>query len=329
MLGSTRVRVAGLAVVVAAAVAALVGAGSGRGAARSPDVRVFAAVSSSTKLGLNVELRSAKTGAVASVLWHLGESWTNNGFAFSPDERYVYFTLIPRSTRFNSLLLEQLSVATHRARFIAFGEQPSVSPDGRLLAYASGEDRTATVVVRDTASGRRRSINVARLLGTKVDMLNASLAWLGDGQRLAVFESCCAVAVSSTSAQEDQLHLVVVSVPPGGELSARQVALPRGFTMPNTVASETTRPNSLLVSSLIAGDRAAVDRVTIGSARATLSRVLAIPHSLVVGFDPGGQKVLYLVGHSGPDLWAATLHNHRLSQAHLLIKNPPFDAYAW
>lgn len=169
MLGLTRVRVAGIAVVVAAGVAALIAAGPGTGAARSPEVPVFAAVGSSARSGLSVELRSTRTGAVESVLWYLGGSWTNNGFAFSPDGRYVYFTLIPKATGWKSLLLEQLSVATRRARFIASGEQPSVSPDGRMLAYTSGADRTATVVIRDTAPGRRRSINVARLLGTNVD----------------------------------------------------------------------------------------------------------------------------------------------------------------
>lgn len=93
-------RVAGLVVVAAGAAAALVDAGSGSGAPTSPAVAEFASVSSNAKSGLNIEIRSARTGAVTGVLWHLGESWTNNGFAFSPDGRYVYFTLVPKSRSF-------------------------------------------------------------------------------------------------------------------------------------------------------------------------------------------------------------------------------------
>jgi hypothetical protein len=123
-------------------------------------------------------------------------------------------------------LLEQVSVSTHTRRFIARGEQPSVSPDGRLLAYASGEDHSATVVIRDRASGRRRSVNVGRLLGSHSDVLNASLAWLGDGTRLVVVEACCFVAASTTNAHatdrsaDDRLHLIVVSAPRHGSLNA-------------------------------------------------------------------------------------------------------------
>jgi hypothetical protein len=329
MVGLTRVRAAGLAVLALGGAAVLVGAAvdSGAPARQSPStLRVFATVTA----GSSVELRSVATGAVVSAPRRVGRSWTNNGFALSPDGRYVYFTLIPKSSKWSSLLLERLSVTTHRRRFVAFGEQPAVSPDAGRLAYVSGEDRSASVVVRDLASGRRRSVNVARLLGGKTDMVNASLAWLGDGNQLALLEACCPVAVSSGSkAVGDGAQLIVVSVPPNGGLSARRVAMPAAAEMPGTIGTDTTRPNSLLVSWLIAGDRAAVDRLTIGSSRATLGRVLAVAHSLVVAFDPGGRQLLYLSGHARPDLWAATFNNHRLEQRHLLIRNPSLDAYAW
>lgn len=282
-----------------------------------------------------MELRSVATGGVLSVLAHLGRSWTSNGFALSPDGRDVYLTLIPKAKRWKSLLLEQVTVSTHARALIGRGEQPSVSPDGRLLAYAAGEDRSSTVVVRDRASRRRRSINLARFLGSHSDMLNASLAWLGDGTRLVVVESCCFVALSTTHAHATDrsagsgLHLIVVSVPRHGRLSARQVVVPRAAELPDSVGTDATRPNALLVSSLIAGDRSAVDRLTIGSSRATLTRVLTIAHALVVAFDPTGRGLLYLVGHSPPSLWTATLEDHRLSQRHLLIRNPPLDVYAW
>jgi hypothetical protein len=287
---------------------------------------------------LVIELRSLATGALVSPLGRAGGSWTNNGFAFSPDGRFVYFTLIPKSSKWQSLWLERLSVATHRRQFIASGEQPSVSPDGRRLAYASGEDRSAAIVVRDLASGRRRALNIANLAGSENDMLNARLAWLGDGTQLAVFEACCAVAVSTSGAQAGSrgsssasfgLRLIVVSVPRHGSLSARQVVLRGATQMPDTVGPDATGPNSLLVSWLIGGDRAAVDRLTIGSSRAAVGRVLTIGHSLVVAFDPSGRQLLYLVGHSSPKLWAATIKGHQLIHRHLLVENPSLDAFAW
>jgi hypothetical protein len=340
MVGLTRVRVVGLAVLALGAAAALVRVAPGSGAPGRPTPApvtppLFAAISSASPSDGSLELRSASTGGVLSVLGHLGRSWTSNGLALSPDGGNVYLTLIPKASRWKSLLLEQVSVSTHTRRFIGHGEQPSVSPDGRLLAYVSGEDRSATVVVRDRASGRRRSVNVGRLLGSQSDMLNASLAWLGDGTRLAVVEACCAIAASTTNARatdrsaDDRLHLIVVSVPRHGSLRATQVVLPRTAALPDSIGTDAARPNSLLVSSLIGGDRAAVDRLTIGSSRATLARVLTIAHSLVVAFDPTGQGLLYLAGHSPPSLWTATLEDHRLSQRHLLIRNPPLDVYAW
>ena len=337
MVGLTSARVAGLAVLAVAGAAGLVHAVPAATAPVTPPV--FAAVDMGANSGARAELRSVTTGAVLSTLGDLGPSWTNNGFAFSPDGRYVYFTLIPKSTRLSSLSLEQVAVATHQRRFIAFGEQPSVSPDGRLLAYVSGEDRSATIVVRDTASGRRRSTNLARLLGSQSDMLNASTAWLGDGAQLAVIEACCPIAVSKASAPAgprstrgspgDQLHLIVVSVPRHGSLRARRVVLPGASQMPESVGADPTRPNALLVSWLIGHDRAAVDRLTIGASRATLARVLAIAHALVVAFDPSGRQLLYLLGHSPPALWTATVQDGQLSQRRLLIRDPPLDAYAW
>jgi hypothetical protein len=352
MVSLTRVRAGVLAVLALGGAVAVIGVGSGSGAPDRPIVGnaherasetpltppVFAAVSSAEGSESSVELRSVATGRVVSVLGHLGGSWTNNGFAFSPDERFVYFTLIPKSSRWQSLLLEQLSVATHRRRLIADGEQPSVSSNGRFLAHVSGEGRSAAIVVRDVASNRRRALNLARLVGPKNDMLNAAVAWLGDGTQLAVFEACCAIAASTTgaparsrgsSAASNGLHLIVVSVPRHGSLSARRVVLPGATQMPQSVGTDATRPNSLLVSWLIGGDRAAVERLTISRSRATLGRVLTIAHSLVVSFDASGRQLLYLLGHSPPNLWTATINDHQLDHRHLLVKNPSLDALAW
>jgi hypothetical protein len=101
----------------------------------------------------------------------------------------------------------------------------------------------------------------------------------------------------------------------------RQVDLPKGTPVPDLVGTDAT--------SLIRGDRAAVDRLTIGPVGATLGRVLTIAHALPVAFDPGGRELLYLLGHSPPNLWTATLENHHLVQSRRLVGDPPVDAYAW
>jgi hypothetical protein len=298
---------------------------------------VFAAV------GTELELRSAKTGRVTKLLRRLGESWTNNGLAFAHNGRYVYFTLIPK--RFGrgdpSLLLEQTSVRGRKQRLLARGEQPALSPDGALLAYVSGGGRSARISIRDLASGKTRSVNVWRLLG-KNDILNASLAWLDDGTRLVVFEECCfeslAVATvrpmgshsSSEPSGGDTFHLIVVSVPGKGELTARSIDPPGGMQMPESVGADSTRPDSLLTATYSGrGDEAVVDRLAIGRSRATLTRLLTIARAQVLGFDPSGRRPLYIVGHRPPNLWTATLENRYLRRRRLLIPNSRLGALAW
>lgn len=297
---------------------------------------VFAAV------GRELELRSVRTGTVVKMLRRLGESWTNNGLALAPNGRHVYFTLIPK--RFGrgvpSLLLEQISVSSRKQQLLARGEQPTVSPDGALLAYVSGAGRSAAVSIRDLASGATRSVNVSRLLGRN-DILNASLAWLDDGTRLVVFEECCAGSLlvatigqagsheSSHPAGGDTFHLIAISVPADGKLTARQIVPPGAMHMPETVGSDSASPGSLLIGSLGHHDQAVVDRLAIGRSRATRTRVLAIAHAQVLGFDPSGRRLLYIVGHQPPSLWTATIENRHLSHRRLVIPNPRLGALAW
>lgn len=346
MLRCFRVRGAGLAALALGALALVILDSGGNAPARGIRLTparatgrpprtppVFASISEGSGYEFNLELRSVASGQVTKVLRRLGSSWTNNGFALSPDGRYLYFTLIPQSRGWNSLLLEQISTPTHRRRLVGRGEQPAVSTNGRLLAYATGESRSARIVVRDLASGAERSINVFRLLGSKSDMLNASLAWLGDGRQLAVFEACCATldALRGSSARSAGYasHLIVVSVARHGGMTARRVVRPGATQTPESVGTDSARPDSLLVASLIRGDRTAVDRLTVGSSHATLRRVLTIAQTQVLGFDPTGRKLLYLVGHRPPNLWTATIENHHLIHRRLLIRNPKLDAVAW
>jgi hypothetical protein len=296
---------------------------------------LFAAVD-----GGSLELRAIATGRVVEVLGRVGQSWTDNGFAFSGDGRDVYMTLIPKPRGWRSLLLEQVSLSTRRRQLIGRGEQPAVSPDNRLLAYASGEGRSAEVVVRERGSGQSRSISISRLLGRQTDLLNASLAWLGNGTQLAVIEWCCAVAVGADP-KEDRppgpggrpgqavLRLIVVSRSRDGRLTAKRVLLPAGAQIPESLGTDMTHPGSLMVSWLGPGDRATVDRLRIRGPRANLTTVLTIARAQVLSFDPTGQRLLYIMGHRPPNLWTANINGHRLRGRHLLLHNSTVSPVAW
>jgi hypothetical protein len=125
-------------------------------------------------------------------------------------------------------------------------------------------------------------------------MLNASLAWLGDGRQLAVFEACCATLAASRGsgslAAGYASRLIVVSVPRDGGLTARRVTGPGANVTPESVGSDTARPNSVLASSFLRGDRAAVYRTMLGSSRATQSQVLTIAHAQILAVGPTGRR---------------------------------------
>jgi hypothetical protein len=293
---------------------------------------VFAAASQASGYHVNLELRSISSGRTDRLLGRFGSSWTNNGFALSPDGRYVFFTLIPSGRKWRSLLLEQVSVASRQRRLVGHGEQPAVSPNGRLVAYAAGEGKSATIAVRDLVSGQVRSLNVARWVGHSGDMLNSSLAWLGDGTGLVLVPGPIAIAVSAgagTRTASGSSRLVVVSVPGRGSLGGRLLRSPSAIEMPEALGTDRTRSDSLMVGTLPPGDTAGVDRLTIGRRRATLSRVLTIARAQVLAFDPSGQRLLYIQGHRPPNLWTATIRGHRLIQRHLLIRNSGLESVAW
>lgn len=336
--GVTALAAAGAVGAAAAAAALTVGIGAAAGGT-STTRDSFLAV---TDHGLStvLELRSASTGRVQRRLHTFGENFTNNGLALSRDGRQVYFTLIGK----RSLLLERLDVAGGQRTFIADGQQPAVSPDGRLLAYTAerASGRARILAVRDLATGATRTIDLRRLVGRPGDLLNAAVAWLGDGSDVAVVPGEMMIRISGRPARRGRqapsatpgtrrtppTPLIVVSVGAAG-LTARSVAVP-GLDEPRpTLGTDAADPQSVLVATSGAHDRTTVRRVTLSGATATVSPLVSIPSSLPMAFDSTGTRLLYLQGHSPPGLWVGTLAGTRLIHRHRLIADSELGAAAW
>jgi len=292
-----------------------------------------------TGLSWTVELRSPTTGQVVKVLATFGQSFTNNGFAMSPDGKYVYVTLIGRS----SLLMERISVTTRKRTFVAYGDQPAISSNGRFLAYEAGN--SGDLAVRDLSSGQVRRIDLSALLGPSTDLLNATVTWLGDGSEIVILPgaegiagtggttttttqpspkgSCSAVAPTSTC-------LIVVHVIAKGQtLTARRLVLPVFFSgFVTTMAGDAAFSRSLLFASLGA-HQTLVNRVDFLGSGAQVVRLLTLPTVFPVAFDPAGKRFLYLVGHTPPALWIAGFTARHLVHTHRLIADARLGAAAW
>lgn len=259
---------------------------------------------------------SATTGAIVRRLASFSDkTFTNNGLAYASDGRAVYFTLIPphHARRF-SLRVMRLDVGTGRQSFIAHGAQPALSNDGTQLAYAASPRGLA---VRDLATGQTRTIAL-RQLGPAADLLNATIGWLGDGSDIAVVPAPTAWDLVGRPprlrwCETSQRHAVVVFVhvpAPPAPLTADCVHLTgHALTGGIAVATSPTSPRSLLLATDAAGDQTVVEQITTSGAT---RRILTIPKSLPLSFDPSGTHLLYLVGHHQPMLTEGTISNGKL-----------------
>jgi len=280
----------------------------------------------------NMGLYSSSTGTlIRRLATFSGSSFTNNGLALAPDGAAVYFTLIPNHAgRRFYLRLMRLDVATRRQTLIAKGAQPAISEDGTQLAYAAFPHG---LKVRDLATGSSRTIGLAQL-GAASDLLNATIGWLGDGSDIAIIPS---PTPWDLVGRPPKLHwcgttqshavIVLVHVPaPPAPLTADCVHL-AGPAMAGSiaVAGSPASPTTLL---LAADSYPGPTRVEQIAETGAVSQVLTIPNSLPLAFDPSGTHLLYLVGHSPPVLWEATIANGHLTDRQRLPKRN-WGSIAW
>jgi hypothetical protein len=283
---------------------------------RASDRRVlptFAMVSSNGTM----ELYSSRTGRRVRILATLSpEAFTDNGFAYAPDGRSVYYTLIPsHPARRFALRLMRLAVATGRETFVADGAQPALSASGRQLAYAAFPQGLA---VRDLLTGQTRTIAL-RQLGGAAELINATIGWLGDGSEVAVLPSPTAWDLVGRPPRlrwcgtlQTRPVIVFVRVPaPPAPLSADCVHL-RGGAPGGASAMTATpgAPKTLLLATDGRGDATVLETVSLTG---KVDPVLSIAHALPQSFDPSGTHLLYIVGHSPPKLTEAGIAGRRFT----------------
>jgi hypothetical protein len=265
-------------------------------------------------IAARMSLYSSTTGRRVRTLARFSDTaFTNNGLAYAPDGLAVYFTLIPPGKRAVSLRLMRLDTATGRQTFIARGAQPAVSEDGTQLAYGAWPRGLA---VRDLSTGQTRTIRLA-VLGQAADLMNASIGWLGDGSDIAIVPSPTASVGRPLKLHwcgTTQSHPVVVFVhvpTPPAPLKADCVRL-AGPPLDGRIAlaGSPTKPTALLVATNGIGGDTVIEQI---AETGEITRLLTIPNSLPLAFDPSGSHLLYLVGHDPPKLTEATIAGGQLT----------------
>lgn len=150
------------------------------------------------------------------------------GVSLAPDRRTAYYAV---SDGCEGGTLHRVAVdGRRRATLIGAGVSPSVSPDGRRLAYAAPGPRTPeglpgcpnVVVVRDLGSGEERRWRFpddeAHRSALYTEGAITKIAWAPDSRRLAFTLSYEgeSVSVLDTDAAHDLAETVEVVVPGGG-----------------------------------------------------------------------------------------------------------------
>jgi hypothetical protein len=294
-------------------------------------------------------LRAAATGKVVKVIARLEakspqQLSTQFGFALSPDARYVYCTSTAKRGRSYTLDVVQIDVATGRRTFIAFGAQPAVSPDGRLLAYvANTYGYLNAIAVRDVLTGRTQLVNLAGSIGRGKNLLNAVVAWFANGSDVAVVPADSRPPViggaplpsgqrmrSCPAGSATTCLIVVHRLHAGGALTARYfaVAVPDdSFAAQDTLSPDAAAPSSILLAAAGWHDQQTVGQLIIDQIRphgthATARRLFSIPSAAAVAFDPTGTRLLYV--HGGRlaklRLWEARIAGHRWRQPRILSR---------
>jgi hypothetical protein len=260
--------------------------------------------------------------------------WTNNGLALSPDGREVY--VVVREPGY--LAIERLSVADGTETFVADGEQPAISPNGRLLAFGTGATASGgqILAVRNLTSGKEQSIDLGRLLGRRTNLLNGSITWLGNGSKIVVLPgglgsdlmggatpralpgSCSAVSAGHTC-------FIVVSIRTGHPLTAKRVIIGGlGQGIPLIGASG----SSDIVTIASVDHRSGIYTANLTNGARRFTRRFSLQTVLPLAFRARGTEFFYLTGHGPIALWLASITSDGLKDAKELNPNIGLSGFA-
>jgi hypothetical protein len=298
------------------------------------DPPAFASAIENQQGDLGVWLTSVATGGMRLVA-RANPDYVDNGFALAPDAKSVFVVSWPERQRQPAIV--EVSARTRRARVVAGGANPAVSPDGRYLAYDTGSNDQRLAVL-DLRTGRHRVIDAAALIGPDATFLNGSVSWLGDGTQFVAMAEADPVPVAagrlrpgppricgSTSAH---LQCLIVVQAANGRLTARRVFV-RTSALVLMISGQVTRPSTLLLAGL-----SNLWAVRIGAARVVAPAGLAtLPRTAqTAAIAPAGDRVLYLAS-TPTSLWIARICHGRLTHRRKLYTNSPrhgyYDIAAW
>jgi hypothetical protein len=262
--------------------------------------------------------------------------------ALSPDAKNVYVV----GTAGRAIEIRRISVATGKGSVVAHGACPAVSPDGRHLAYATGA-RFTKVAVRDLRTGSTRVIDVGSLLGSGGNFLNqGQLTWLGDGHEViavpgitaseAAAEStgrAGAATVGGGKLPPGRQSLIVIKVGSGG-LTARRIVVPDPYQDPFLVVSgDLSQQRAVLLARMGYAAAGTVTQVKLRGNGYKARVVGRLPRGMMpIAIAPHGHHVLFLTGHTPPQLWVASIGNGGLTGKHRLLTGTSrfgVDQAAW
>ncbi len=243
-----------------------------------------------------IPARNAPPGALAL---------TANGAAISPDGRTAY----PAVLTTGGEMVGRVPTSGGSASVVSEGSQPSLSANGRLLAYATGRS-WKVLAVRDVLTGRTRSINLERWIGhgelAPGGAGNGSMTWLSNNADIAVIPDEGVIwdlvgkpphPPNNPCSDKRDFSTCVLVVHTGGSpsqpLTVSRFVLPVGFETLRTLGPVDGNPHALLAAS----SPMVLDRIDLSSPTAKIQRLVSVRRDAVPDvFSPDGTELLYEEG---------------------------------
>ncbi len=277
-----------------------------------------------------LQIRSASTGRLERDL-----TTDIGGISLSTDGSTVYYE--STAGHLDPFPIDRVPTAGGRPTQVASGEDPTVSPNGADLAYATGNGDG--IAVENFASRTTRRIDLAALIGPGASFNNTPgvVTWLSDTELVAIppQDATADAALSAAPATAGppgtctaayghlQQCAIVIDLNAADPAHLMILDLPRNAAI--TAAGAGPTPGTLLLGSL-----GTVSRLAITATRATRQETLTVPNDgLVEGFSPNGHHVLYLRNHGPVQLWTGTITAARISATTELLANADLGSVSW